>query len=83
MATRKSINSALKLTPQTPTTAASVTRKFEQSRIKLGYMDFASEAKMNRLVAGFLRANGYRAPANRFTENAKFNALMARSCRGK
>jgi hypothetical protein len=77
MATENS--TALNHTPETPKTVASIIRKLEQNLMKLGYMDFASEAKMNRLIAGFLRTNGYRVGAKRFAESAKFAALSAKA----
>jgi hypothetical protein len=77
MATNKTSKSSA---PKALRTTKSILGKLQQDLIDLDYMDFASEAKMNRLIAGFLRTNGYRAPAKRFTEQAKYNALCAKAC---
>jgi hypothetical protein len=81
-------NSALKHTPSEASTQirhrhALIMRKLEQNLMKLGFLDYAGEAKMNRLIAGFLRTNGHRTRAKMFSQTARCNAIMARSCRGK
>jgi hypothetical protein len=83
MATRKT--SSKKHTPKmsrtTPTKHALIMRKFERDEIKRSGLDFAGLAKMNRLLAQFLRANGYSYHAKRYFNSAQCDDIMARSTR--
>jgi hypothetical protein len=87
MATRQTTSKNLKHTPKirritTPATPSNqIWRGLEKDLMKLGHLEFAREAEMYRLIAGFLRTNGYRARAKRFAEDARFNALSAKACR--
>lgn len=87
---RNSKNSALKLTPKIwkitrdiPTKHALLMRKCEQEQIKRGGLDFASEAKMKRLIARFLCGTRYKSQVDNFINSAMCAEIMALECNGK
>jgi hypothetical protein len=76
-------NSALKLTPKTPTADLSrfalACRKLDRDQMKRGDLSFAREVERLCVTARYLRAGGFRTEAKEFSKQAKYKAFWVRS----